>query len=140
MDTPMKVICRNFKKTKEGNILFNDALNTFYLQLYGVRHMVKDHSNSERGNPPRHVGYHFRLAARVILYVSSRKQDNNYHGLCYTRRGALAGTRHSSMAHEGPIRQMLLPLSCISLLVISIPSGFLPLPPNWCEGSTGRTH
>ena len=28
---------------KEGNVLFNDALNIFYLQLYGVRHMVKDH-------------------------------------------------------------------------------------------------
>ena len=37
--------------TKEGNVLFNDALNTFYLRLYGVRHMVKDHSDSERGNP-----------------------------------------------------------------------------------------
>ena len=36
---------------KEGNILFNDALNTFYFRLYGVRHMVKDHSDSERGNP-----------------------------------------------------------------------------------------
>ena len=33
------------------NILFNDTLNTFYLWLYGVRHMVKDHSDSERGNP-----------------------------------------------------------------------------------------
>ena len=33
---------------KEGNILFNDALNTFYLRLYGVRHMVKDHSDNER--------------------------------------------------------------------------------------------
>ena len=22
---------------KEGNVLFNDALNTFYLQLYGVK-------------------------------------------------------------------------------------------------------
>ena len=39
---------------KEGIVLFNDALNTFYLRLYGVRHMVKDHSDSERGNllPP----------------------------------------------------------------------------------------
>ena len=36
---------------KEGNALFNDALNTFYLRLYGVRHMVKDHSDSEKGNP-----------------------------------------------------------------------------------------
>ena len=31
--------------------LFNDALNTFYLRLYGVRHMVRDHSDSEKGNP-----------------------------------------------------------------------------------------
>ena len=38
------------KKRKEGNVLFNDALNTFYLRLYGVRHMVKDHSDSEKGN------------------------------------------------------------------------------------------
>ena len=39
---------------KEGNVLFNDALNTFYLRLYGIGHMVKDHSDGERGNslPP----------------------------------------------------------------------------------------
>ena len=36
---------------KEGNVLFNNILDTFYLWLYGVRHMVKDHSDSERGNP-----------------------------------------------------------------------------------------
>ena len=29
------------RKRKEGNVLFNDALNTFYLRLYGVSHMVK---------------------------------------------------------------------------------------------------
>ena len=38
------------KEGKEGNVLFNDTLNTFYLQLYGIRHMVKDQSDSERGN------------------------------------------------------------------------------------------
>ena len=38
-----------FMIRKEENILFN-ALNTFYLWLYGVNHMVKDHSDSERGN------------------------------------------------------------------------------------------
>ena len=36
---------------KEGNVLFNDALNTFYIRLYGVRHMEKDQSDSEKGNP-----------------------------------------------------------------------------------------
>ena len=33
---------------KEGNVLFNNALNTFYLQFYGVKHMLKDHSDIER--------------------------------------------------------------------------------------------
>ena len=38
----------------ELNVLFNDAPNTFCLRLYGVRHMVKDDSDSEKGNllPP----------------------------------------------------------------------------------------
>ena len=36
--------------SKDGHVLFNDALNTFYLWLYGVRHMVKYHTDSERGN------------------------------------------------------------------------------------------
>ena len=43
----------------------------------------------------RHMGYSFRLAARVLLYASSHRQDNAYYGLCYTSRGALAGTRNS---------------------------------------------
>ena len=42
---------RLYGRERERNVLFNDALNTFYLQLYGVRHMVKDHSDSEKGNP-----------------------------------------------------------------------------------------
>ena len=36
---------------KEGNVLFNDALNCYliiYLLLYGVGHRVKDNSDNER--------------------------------------------------------------------------------------------
>ena len=36
------------EREREKNVLFNDTLNTFYLRLYGIRHMVKDHSDSER--------------------------------------------------------------------------------------------
>ena len=52
------------KRERERNVLFNDALNTFYLRLYGVRHMVKDHSNSEKGNllPPH----------RLLLSINSK--------------------------------------------------------------------
>ena len=39
----------------------------------------------------RHIGYSYRLTARVLLYAPSHRQDNTYHGLCYTSRGALAG-------------------------------------------------
>ena len=66
---------------KEGNVLFNDALNTFYLRLYGVRHMVKDHSDSEKGNPLLPHRLLFPLAARVLIYASSHRQDSTYHGL-----------------------------------------------------------
>ena len=44
------VFWHRYCRWKEGNTLFNDALNTFHLWLYGVRHMVKDHSDNERGN------------------------------------------------------------------------------------------
>ena len=44
----------------------------------------------------RHIGYCYRLTARVLLYAPSHIQDNTYHSLCYTGRGALAGTRNST--------------------------------------------
>ena len=40
-----------------------------------------------------HMGYSFQLTARVLLYAPSHRQDNTYHRLCYTSRGALAGTK-----------------------------------------------
>ena len=56
---------------KEGNVLFNDALNTFYLRLYGVGHMVKDHSDSERRNPlPPH---------RLFLSIDSKDSFYMHH-------------------------------------------------------------
>ena len=67
-------------RNRKGNVLFNNALNTFYLWLYGVRHMVKDHSNIEKGNP---LLPHDRLTERVLLYAPSHRQDSTYHSLCY---------------------------------------------------------
>ena len=71
-----------------GNVLFNDALNTFYLQLYGVRHMVKDHFDSEKGNPLPPHRLLFLINSKGYFYAQSNRQDSTYHGLCYTSRGA----------------------------------------------------
>ena len=35
----------------------------------------------------------------VLLYAPSHRQDSTYHGLCYTSRGALAGTRLHGVGH-----------------------------------------
>ena len=53
-------------------MLFNTALNTFYIWLYHVEHMVTDHLDSKRRNPlpPLHG----------ILFPSSfTRQDSTYH-------------------------------------------------------------
>ena len=42
-----------------------------------------------------HMYYSLRLTARVLLYAPSHRQDSTYHSLCYTSRGALAGTRNT---------------------------------------------
>ena len=59
----------------------------------------------------RHIAYSYRLTARVVLYAPSHRHDNTYHGLCYTSRGALAGTRNSSIGspHEASIRRPIAP-------------------------------
>ena len=42
--------------SKEGNVLFNNTLDTFYLQLYGVEHMV-DQSTYFSVQPVLHNWY-----------------------------------------------------------------------------------
>ena len=44
--------------------LFNNTLNTFYLRLYGIRHMVKDHSDSEKGNQLQPHGLLFLISSK----------------------------------------------------------------------------
>ena len=74
----------------KGNVLFNDTLNTFYLLSHGIGHMVKDHSDNERGNPLLPHGLLFPISSKGSFIC---RQDNTYHHLCYTSRGALAGMR-----------------------------------------------
>ena len=110
--------------TGRKEVLFNDALNTSYLQLYDIGHMVKDHSDSERGNPSCHMGFSFQLAARVLLHAPSHRQDSTYHSLCYTSRGALAGT-HKFNDH-----------AYINLICFQLEANELICPPSHREHNT----
>ena len=84
----------------EENVLFNDGLNTFHLQLYGIGHMVKDHSDSERGKPQLSTSW-FTLPtdrrANTMAWLlrcwegkpitfhfmvhTTHRQESKYHGL-----------------------------------------------------------
>ena len=77
---------------KEGNVLFNDALNTFYLRLYGIGHLVKDHSDRERGSllPPQGFFYMHHPTDRIAhttsfvtsVVVLYEINTNNSQSLC----------------------------------------------------------
>ena len=103
-----------------GHILREREREMFYLTTHST-HFIYGYMASDiwlrtilivrKETRCRHIGYSYRLTARVLLYAPSHRQDNTYHGLCYTSRGALAGTRNSSMGppHEGSIRRPTAP-------------------------------
>ena len=67
--------------------------------------MGKFHSERERDRERERererenfIGYSFRLAANDLYYAPYHIWDSTYHGrFVYTSRGALAGTKNSSM-------------------------------------------
>ena len=82
----------------------------------------------------RHIGYSFRLTARVLLYAPSHRQHCTYHSLCYTSCGALAGTRNSSMGppHEESIWWPTTPWAN------ALPLSYVPLLAGMRNSSMGR--
>ena len=134
----IKNLPRQAQKDRKEMVLFNYAFNTFYIWLHGIRPMVKDHSDRDRGNLLLLHGLFLAL-----LYASSHRQDNTvvecrleqelvffymhhptdsivYHGVCYTSCGALAGTRNRPMVRSNDPshhEQTLLPPSYISLRI-----------------------
>ena len=75
---------------KQEELFYLTTHSTHFIYGYMTSDMVKDHSDSERGNP---------LPPHGLLFPINSK-DSTYHGLCYTSRGALARTRNSWM---GPL-------------------------------------
>ena len=101
----------------ERNVLLNDALNTFYLRLCGVRHMVKDHSDSEKGE--REMFYlmihstHFiygyvasDIWLRTILIVRKERERNVlFNDTLNTFYLRLYGVRHMVKDHSDSVRE-----------------------------------
>ena len=97
-------------------------------RVYGVTHLLKDHSDSERGNPLPPHRLLFPISSKGFLYAPSHRQDSTYHGPCYIWLG---GARCSSVvrafAHSAigrridpscgePIELFLVPASALRLV------------------------
>ena len=115
--TEHRVMCNMFRKRlnlgeREREIFYLTTHSTHFIYGYMASdiwlRIILIVRNETRC---RHIGYSYRLTARVLLYAPSHRQDNTYYGLCYTSCGAQAGTRNSSMGppHEGSIRRPIAP-------------------------------
>ena len=62
---------------EERKVIFNDASKIFYLWLYGIRHMVKDHSDSKRGNLLLPHGLFFLISSKA--FYMSHPTDRKAH-------------------------------------------------------------
>ena len=60
-------IYNEYQIKKEGYVLFNDAFNTFYLQLCGIGHMIKVHSDSKR-KEGRNKMFYFTTHSTHFIY------------------------------------------------------------------------
>ena len=70
----MQVHNYRIKNKSAIRMLFIRSIYTFYLRLYGVRHMVKDHSDSEKGNllPPHRLLLSINSKGSFICTISQR--------------------------------------------------------------------
>ena len=101
---------RTIFNDKEGNILFNDALNTSYLRLHGIGHMVNDHSYSKIGK---------LLLPHGLLFLISSKDSFICiipHRITHTTAFVIPKVEHwleqeitQLFHHEGSIRRPITP-------------------------------
>ena len=82
----------------KGIVLFNDALNTFYLRLCGVRHMVENRSDSEKGNPMPPRGLGALDGTRNSSMGPPRRIDPTTHRSCHDREVKIYG--HNTLTAE----------------------------------------
>ena len=75
-------------RKQEGNVLFNDTLNTFYLRLYGVKNKLL---------PPPFLGLLFPISCNGS-FICTIEHTGQYISLpLLTSCGALVETSSSSM-------------------------------------------
>ena len=107
---------------KEANVLFNDALDTFYLWLYGIGHTEKHNSDKTRANPllPLH-GLHFAISSKVSFICTITINS-------IAQIITMTGTRkwNNGFTHMGSIRRPIAPL-VVTIYALSVAFSYIRL-------------
>ena len=88
-----RLVMTNFKLfLREREMFYSTTHSTHFIYDYMASDIwLRTILIARKETRCRHIGYSYRLTARVLLYAPSHIQDNTYHGLWYPSRGALAG-------------------------------------------------
>ena len=80
-------VYNNIKKKKKKEMFYLTTHSTHFIYGYMASDIWYRTTQIVREETRwRHMGYSFRLTARVLLYAPSYRQDSTYHNLCYTSR------------------------------------------------------
>ena len=110
--------------------LLNRRKEMFYLTMHST-HFIYGYMMSgmwlrtitiarEETRCRHYMGYSFRIAAKVILYAPSQRQDSTYHGFCYTSRGSLEWKIAQRVHHEESIWRTIAPSNTYRLYTKSL--------------------
>ena len=77
LTTELHLTPHNTNRKRKRNVLFNDALSTFYLRLYDIRHMIKG-PFVEPETRIRARGPPWRIMQRPITNMSERSTISNW--------------------------------------------------------------
>ena len=83
----MVILSSQIASVKEKEIIYLTTHSTHFIYGYMASYIwFRTTQMAREKTRCCHMGYSFRLAARVLLYAPFHWQDNTYHGLCYTSR------------------------------------------------------
>ena len=84
-------------KEREREMFYLTTHSTHFIYGYMASDMVKDHSDSEKGNPLPPYKLLLSINSKGSFICTIPQTGYTSHGLCYTSRGALDGARNSSI-------------------------------------------
>ena len=94
----------DFPSTREREMFYLTTHSTHFIYCYMASDIwLRTILIVRKETRCHHIGYSYRLTARVLLYAPFHRQDSTYHSLCYTSRGALTGTRNSSPQYQAAL-------------------------------------